>query len=76
MIKVTEKNGSEDLHAVSQMKPDINKSDLYPSKFTSNSRSKSQGDKLYYLFATNRQYKYRINSICELGLYMNIEKSL
>ena len=59
------------------MKPDINKSDLYPSKFTSNSRSKSQGDKLYYLFATNRQYKYRINSIYELGLlYEYREKSL
>ena len=59
------------------MKPDINKSDLYPSKFTSNSRSKSQGDKLYYLFATNRQYKYRINSIYKLGLlYEYREKSL
>ena len=55
MIKVTEKNGLKDLHAVSQMKPDINKSKLYSSKLTSNSRSKSQEDKLYYLFASNRQ---------------------
>ena len=59
------------------MKPDINKSKLYPSKLTSNSRSKSQEDKLYYLFATNRQYKYRIHSISELGFFYEYrEKSL
>ncbi len=59
------------------MKPDINKSKLYTSKLTSNSRSKSKEYELYYLFATKSSIKMSNKfDLCVRLFSMKIEKSL